>query len=333
MVVMISLDADLVGGWFARVHDVEQPVMSRWGIVPTAEEGSALAAGQARVAAAVRDFEPVADAHDSPVGAGQELWTSDPGLNVGLVEVPARMVLRYLTAMAAGIAGTRQAFAVSFGGHGLDNGPDDNMDGLSAVDVGAMALAAGLNAGAAALHGEISSPARRRGVYGRGTEPTAAESARQAGVAAAELVVDGAGLHQIAETAAGVAMNGWQVGLPDDPIDRIEYRARGLVGLLLVALELQTRDPEPIAEPASCGALPGENLGRAFEAEITFSMGLAATQIRELTVDLAHINADVVVWPGGQWPRFHLHTDRAGEAVGLLYAYGTPFDLEITDAG
>ncbi|MEP6559623.1 MAG: hypothetical protein ABJD68_00905, partial [Nakamurella sp.] len=148
---------------------------------------------------------------------------------------------------------------------------------------------------------------------------------------AAELVVDGAVLHDVAETAAGVAMTGWRIGLPGDPADRIEYRARGLVGLVLAALELQTRAPEPPAAPASCGALPGQNLGRPLDAEITFSMGLEPADIRLLSADLAQLSAEVTVWPGGQWPRFHLHTGRAGEVIGQVYAYGTPFDLLITN--
>ena len=162
-------------------------------------------------------------------------------------------------------------------------------------------------------------------------EPSAAEAARLAGLTAADLVVDGAGLQRIATSAAGAAMNGWQIGLPEDPAERDEYRTRGLVGLLLNALAQETRDPEPPAAPASCGALPGDNTGRAFEAEITFSMGLAAAEIRSLAADLEQVSAEVTVWPGGQWPFFHVHSDRPGEVVGQIYAYGTPFDLVITD--
>ena len=74
-----------------------------------------------------------------------------------------------------------------------------------------MALVAGLNAGAAALHGQIVSPAQLPGEPGwRATEPTAAESARQAGVAAAELVVDGAGLH--GDRRARPRMSRWPGG-------------------------------------------------------------------------------------------------------------------------
>ena len=65
-----------------------------------------------------------------------------------------------------------------------------------------------------------------------------------AGVAAAELVVDGAGLQQVIGSAAA-ALNGWQIGLPQDPVERNEYRTRALVGIVLYALEQVTRDPEP----------------------------------------------------------------------------------------
>ena len=73
-------------------------------------------------------------------------------------------------------------------------------------------------------------------------------------------------------------MSGRRIGLPYDPVERNEYRAAVLVGIVLLALERATRDPEPPAEPAGCGAMPGENLGVPFEAEITFTMGLPATK-------------------------------------------------------
>jgi len=301
MVRMTSFDAALVRSWFGRVIRREETVMPHWGIVPTEQERLALAQGASQVEAAVLD---------------EQLSFADPTHQ--LSEIPALMLLRYLDALAAGIASTRLAFLHVEASADL---------GDAGADAAAFALVAGLNAGAAALHGEIDATSDRAG----GGEPTAAESARLAGVAAAELVVNGAGLHEVAGTAAGVAMNGWQIGLPDDPVDRIEYRARGLVGLLLVALEQETRDPEPPGEPASCGALPGENLGRPFPAEITYTMGLAPNEIRSLTHDLAGLGAEVTVWPGSQWPRFHVHTDRAGDVIGQIYAYGTPFDLLITE--
>ena len=299
---MTSLDADLVRLWFERLRDADQPVMPHWGIVPTDQETAALADGQTQIDCAVQD-------RPAPTPAAI------------LTEVPARLLRRYLHALAAGISGTRQML----GPANAEDGRDLGLPG----DADALALVTGLNAAAASLLGEIEAPAYRDA--GRAySDPTAAEAARLAGVAAAELVVDGAGLQQVIGSAAA-ALNGWQIGLPPDPVERNEYRTRALVGIVLSALEQVTRDPEPLGEPASCGALPGQNLGRAFNAEITFSMGLADSEIRSLAADLAEIQAEVVVWPGGQWPRFHLHTDRPGEAVGLLYAYGTPFDLEIAN--
>jgi hypothetical protein len=113
-------------------------------------------------------------------------------------------------------------------------------------------------------------------------------------------------------------------------VERDEYRAAVLVGAVLVALEIATRDPEPPAVPASCGALPGENLGEPFSAEITFTMGLAAEEIRSLSADLGQLATEIAVWPGSNWPRFHVHTDQPAEVIGQIYAHGTPFDLQIT---
>jgi hypothetical protein len=334
---MTSLDDDLVRRWLERAGDSGESVMPQWGIVPTTQERRALAIGGAWVIAAVN-------------GAPASRPPGDTG-EADLTELPALLLHRYLRAFAAGVASARLAFApgradpVSAGLAGfedfddstdLDDGADfdggaGDVAGVAGGDLGALALAAGLNAGAAALHGEIATAGERTGQSRTYAEPSAAESARLAGFAAAELVVNGAGLHQVADAAATAACNGWRIGLPGHPVERLEYRTRALLGLLLVALEIQTRDPEPPAEPASCGALPGENLGRPFTAEITFTMGLAPAEIRSLAGDLASLAADVTVWPGSRWPRFHLHTDRAGDVIGQVFAYGTPFDLAITE--
>ena len=194
-----------------------------------------------------------------------------------------------------------------------------------------MALVTGLNAAAASLLGEIEAPAVPAAAAAVTATRPRPSPPRLAGVAAAELVVNGAGLQEVIGSAAGVAMNGWQIGLPHDPVERIEYRTRGLVGIVLVALEQVTRDPEPVGEPASCGALPGAEPGPAVQRRDHLLDGLGRDRDPpRSTADLGAIDVQVVVWPGGQWPRFHLHTDRPGETVGLLYAYGTPFDLEIT---
>ena len=182
--------------------------MPHWGIVPTEQEtvragrgrGAGRGGGAGRPAAVRRRRRP-------------------------LTEIPARMLLRYLDALAAGIAvdpagvpRRRCAAAIR------------RLGGVAGGDVGRV----GAGRGAERRRGRAARRDRRQLRPARpaaAAEPTAAESARLAGVAAAELVVNGAGLHEVAGAAAGVAMNGWQIGLPDDPVDRIEYRARGLVGL------------------------------------------------------------------------------------------------------
>ena len=305
---MTSFDADLVRQWFGRLRDREHPVMPHWAIVPTAQEAKVLLEGESLIRAALDDTE---------------LPFAVPDRSV--TEIPAQLVDRYLRALAAAVASTRHAIAPRD-----EPDVDDASSGFPTADAGTMALVAGLNAGAAALVGGVGSRAFAAGRDWRAAEPTAAESARKAGVAAADLVVDGADLHEIAEAAAGVAMSGWQIGLPEDRGDQIQYRARGLVGLLLAALEVQTRDPEPPAEPAACGAMPGENLGRPFDAEITFALGLAPAEIRSLSADLAGVASEVTAWPRNQWTQFHVHSDQPGEVVGQVFAYGTPFDLQIT---
>jgi hypothetical protein len=333
MDAMPSFDADLVRRWLRRVQDADDPVLPHWSVVPTDQEVAALHAGSARLAAALEDSTVLVDAAllDSDSGEAEARFT----------ELPARMLHRYLDAFAAGVGSTRLAFAgtgVDDGDGAEDSGSSDGMhlgDGMrhrepDEPDVGSLALAAGLNAGAAALHGEIATAAQRPAENWRSEEPTAAESARLAGFAAAELVVDGAGVHEIAAAAAAAIINGWRTGPPAGAAELTEHRIRGLVGSLLVALEVETRDPEPPAEPAACGAGPGENLGRTFDAEITFTMGLAPPEVGALTRDLTELAADVTVWPSGQWPKFHVHSDRPGDVLSQVFAYGTPFDLLIT---
>lgn len=315
MVRMTSFDADTVRRWLRRAADADDAAMPHWGIALTAQEVAALDAGGARLAAAL-DETPVEGA-----ALGSVLGDDWGAADAEYTELPARMLRRYLDAFAAGVGSTRLAFA------GADQ--DDRVSAPTG-DVGALALVAGMNAAAAALHGEISSTGPHPTEQWRSAEQTAAESARLAGFAAAELVVDGAGLHEIAAAAAGAATNGWRVGVPGDPVERVEYRIRGLVGLLLIALEVETRDPEPPGEPAPCGALPGENLGHSFLAEITFTMGLPTPEVRLLSNEIVGLGGDLTVWPGSQWPRFHVHTDRVGEVLSQVFAYGTPFDLQVT---
>ncbi len=340
MVAMPSFDVDLVRRWLLRVHNADDPVLPHWTVVPTEQEAGALRAGARRLESALDRSTVVVDAElfDEDGRIDQDgrfdedgcfdvggLFDDDGGAaDARFTEPAARMLHRYLDAFAAGVGSTRLAFA----GNGPDD--DDGGDGADEPDVGSLALAAGLNAGAAALHSDASSAAQRPIQYWESAEPTAAESARLAGFAAAELVVDGAGLHEIAAAAAAAVMNGWRSGPPEDAPEPTEHRIRGLVGSLLVALEVETRDPEPPAEPAACGAGPGENLGRRFEAEITFTMGLAAPEIAAFHNDLVPLAADVTVWSGGQWPKFHIHTDHPGAVLSQVFAYGTPFDLLVT---
>ena len=311
MDAMTSFDAELVELWFGRALDPDHPLMPFWGIRPTEEESTVIIDGRRMVHTAI-SRDTLEFAHE-------------PGA-VRRTELAARMLQSYLSAVAAGVAETRRTLA---GG-----GTDNPTGGEPIGDPGALALVAGLNAGAAALYSEFVSTAYRPTGPSGAPEPTAAELSRLAGVSAAELVVDGADLHQIAGAAAGVA-RGWRVGLPANEQEQADYRVRALVGLLLVALEQVTREPEPAAEPASCGAGPGENAGHSFPAEITFQIGVEPGSARALAAELRGLADEVAVWASGEgsWHTFHLHTDRPGEVVGQVYAYGTAFDLQITDRG
>ncbi len=256
-------------------------------------------------------------------------------------EVPARMVRAYLSAFAAAVASARHALA-------LDDQPTTtvNRDSSTSGEEGALELVTGLNAAAAALHGEIAqiaeiaeiaqsgrqlgAPAGRPVEHWSPTDPSAAESARLAGFAAAELVVNGAALHEIVAAAAAAAAGGWRVGVPRHHVERSEYRARALVAALLAALEIETRGQASAGEPASCGAGPGESSGRRFDAEITFTMSLDRAEIHSLLDDLDAVSMEVAVWPGQGWPLFHVHTDQPADVIAQVYARGTPFDLEIS---
>jgi len=302
---MTALDVDLVRRWFDRLRRQDLSVIAYWSVRPTAEEFAALDEGGTGLDLAVRDLPPSAP-------------------SVALTEPPALMLRNYLSGFAAGVGETRRLLAV-------DQGMDPFVELTGGVDPGAatsgaLALAAGLNAAAAALD---NPPHGGRTGFTPGG-PTAAQSARSAGVAAAELVVDGADLHRVAALAAGAAINGWRIGWPDDPAEQANYRTRALVGMLLVALELESRDPLPPARPADCGALPGENRGTAFLAEITCSMHVEGEAMATLTGELGRLCREVVIWPTDGSPAFHLHTDRPGEAIEQLYASGVPFDLQIT---
>lgn len=258
-----------------------------------------------------------------------------------LTEPAALRLHAFLGAMAAGVADARQMLADAARAGGWDG---------AATDDRTMALVAGLNAGAAALTdadaaigpaGEWVSdvPPDRPG------HPCAADVARRAGLSAAEVVVDGgAELSRVAALAAGAAMSGRPTALPtdagrrtdsdrsDEQQERMRHRTRAWVVRLLVALAAVTREPDPPATPASCGARPGENLGAPFAAEITFEIGLSPDGVVPLTADLRALSSEVVAWPrhDDQWHRFHVHTHRPGAVIEQVYAHGTAFDLRIS---
>jgi len=300
---MTVLDADLVRRWFGRLRAPDPSVTAFWGLQPTVQELAAFDEGGTVLEYAVCDLPPSASV-------------------VELTEMPAGLLLNYLRGMAAGVGETRRLL----GSQGLTDGL---LDPPGEDGTGALALAAGLNAAAAALPDRAGDPSRATS----GTGPTAAESARSAGVAAAELVVDGADITRIAASAASSAVTGWRSAVPQDPDDRIDRRTKGLVGMVLVALQLECRDPGPPAHPAACGALPGENRGRAFLAEITFTMHTEGESMATLAWELSRLCRDVAIWPAAPWPQFHLHTDRPGEVIEQVYASGVPFDLQITRLG
>ena len=316
---MTALDADLVHRWFAAVLDPVVPVMPHWGITPSAVESAVLYEGRQLVLAAV-----VEAAMPGPP-------------EVPASEAAAREVQTYLHALAAGVAGTQATLRRS-----TAPAPDEDTQGgwwpgsqagtrmdpppAAGAEVPTIALVTGMIAGAAALRDSLNRPGPPE-VPNR--EPTAAEAARLAGVSAAEVVVDGADLHAIAAIAAGTVMQGWGVGQPTDPRDRVEYRTRGLIGMLLVGLELASREPDPPAVPATCGAGPGENRGRAFLAEVTFEIRCGASESAALHQDLLDLGDDVQWWSRSGVDHFHVHTDRPGEVISQAYASGTLFDLVV----
>ncbi|GAA1999748.1 hypothetical protein JL107_00165 [Nakamurella flavida] len=315
---MTSLDADLVHRWFATVLNPDVPVMPHWGILPSAVEGAVLREGRQLLLAAVVD---------STMPGPPEVAASEPA---------AREVQTYLHALAAGIAGTQAALLEADGPTQPTQGSVSRLTGgpfgaAEPVDppgeAPTIALVTGLIAGAAALRDSLNRPGPPE-VPNR--EPSAAEAARLAGVSAAEVVVDGADLHAVAAISAATAMQGWGVGQPTDPRDRVEYRTRGLIGMLLVGLEQASQTPDPPAVPAACGAGPGENRGRAFTAEVTFEIRCGTSESAALHQDLLALGEDVQWWSRSGVDHFHIHTDSPGEVISQAYASGTLFDLAVT---
>lgn len=206
---------------------------------------------------------------------------------------------RYLRGVAAGIEAT-----------GADRDP--------------MSLVAGLVAGAARLQFDRA---------GRGAEePSAAEAAARAGVAAADVATEGAPLARVTDVAAAVAAEGWAFGVPDDPELVDDYRLRALIGMVLAALNDAVIAIQDRPQVAGCGATAGDHRGRTFLAEVTFEFrGAAAAQAR-LADSIGPMGTDLRVWPGSGddgVTHYHLHTNHPAEVVGEIYALGTPFDLLI----
>lgn len=209
-------------------------------------------------------------------------------------------LLRYLLGVASGIAGA---------------GPP----------VSALSLVTGLIAGAAAIGYQSS-----RGEQLDGRPGSAAQAAGGAAIGAADLAGEGADVHRIASSAAADVIQGQVLAPPVDPGSADDHRLRGLIGLLLAGLEHASRPALQPGDPASCGAGPGENVGREFLAEVTFQTFCGVEEAGALAAALAPVAEDVRVWPDGPAHRFHLHTVRAGEAIARAYAHGLLFDLTVS---
>lgn len=219
-----------------------------------------------------------------------------PEVPAGPAGDPSTDVERYLRGIAAGIEAT-----------GADREP--------------MSLVAGLVAGAAAL--QFS-----RAGHG-GVESNAAELAARAGVAAADLATEGAGLSRIAEAAAGVAGAVWTPQAPPDPASADDARLCSLIATVLAALAQVVGRGAPTTVVAGCGAGPGDHSGRRFLAEVTFQFHGDALARDRLEQTLAAMGTDLRVWPVEDRAHYHLHTVHPADVVAEIYALGTPFDLRI----
>jgi hypothetical protein len=363
---MAVLDAPLVRRWFGVLSDRTVPLMPHWGITPSAAEHEVLAEGRELVLRAIAESTIPGPPHrPAPEPAARQLQTYLHALAAGVGGTQAtlrgtgpdpvvgdrpavqwsdrsrhedRAGVRRRTQDGAGRpVQARRSGGRPPGGDAAGDGSDPPRsappvlpDVRSEADVDSapsMALVAGLIAGAAALQDSLggwSPPETPK------SEPTAAEVARLAGVTAAELAVDGADLSAIAAQAAGTAVLGWTVGVPGDARALTEYRTRALIGMLLIALQQASRAPEPPAEPASCGAGPGEHRGSAFDAEIGFEIRCEDPERDTLIAELKPLAQEVRVWSSTGVHTFHVHTRRPGEVISLAYASGMLFDLEVT---
>ncbi len=345
--VVTKFDRALVGRWFGLLLDSRaaddgdrHPLI--WAVTPSPGERKVLAWGAVDIGVAIEaDVLPTA--------------------RLAAAEPTAALLQEYLAGVAAGIAGVGRSLSGPPAGqpHGTDRAPmADEPAGPSGEGTDRLALVAGLIAGAAAIqlaeagtrdgHRPESAAAQRfpwsmsglastPGQTGLPARPSAADIARAAGTTAAELVVDGAGLHDIAAAAAQSAMRGWSVGPTDgraaDTVDGrsavADRRVRTLVAQILLALERAARPPAPAAEPASCGAGPGDHRGSGVRAEVTFVVFTSDSDAARLRADLEPLADEVVIWSNGDRREFHVHTRDAAEVVSQAYAMGTVFALSI----
>ncbi len=303
-------DADLVERWFDLLLAEGGSLRPLWGIELTEHERAAVEDGAGYLLAAVRGDDGGDEGSDAPPPCPEATGPGDA------TEVPARMLRRYLRAFASGVAGAQAR---------LD--PDEWIEGEPAA--ASMSVAAGLNAGAAALQGEFVGSASTRPSVVQVHEPTAAQAAWLAGIGAAEEAVNGARVAVVTRVAFSAAAGGWRIGMPADPHERIEYRARGLLCLALLALREVCAEPAGPVEPASCGAMPGENLGRPFAAEVTFQVGTGDEDFADLVAAIRALSTDVTTWQREGLLWCHVHTERPGEVIEQAHASGAVFDLRI----
>lgn len=285
---MKTFDTDLVSRWFHGLLDAAGSADHFSWMETSQEEQQVLAVGNQAITDALQ-------------------WSELPVAMPAPVHPAAAILQVYLIGMATGVAGARQRMQ--------RNG---DLDEVAVAD--RLCLVAGLIAGGAAVAVE---PQDLLAPDGR---PTAADLARAAGTAAAELVVDGADLHSIAGAAAAAAL----VSGPPDGANRDPgYRARALIGLVLVGLQRSTAPAGEPVRPPSCGARPGVNGGAELLAEVTFTMFMQAEDSDRLQRTLEGLSDEVVLWSEGDRRYFHVHTRAAGEVIAESYAVGTVFSLVI----
>lgn len=292
---MTTFDTALVGRWFDFLLEQGRAGDELWGLRPSTTEKQVLAGGREAIAAAVA-------------------WSALPSTQPAPADQAAALLHIYLTGLATGIAGARQAMVAS-----------GDLEEVAAAD--RLCLVAGLIAAAAAIQvapGENRSAAS--GDHGDRPGQSAVELARAAGTTAAELVVDGADLHAITSAAAAAVLAG---GPPDAAIREVRYRSRALVGAVLVALQRSTAPAGAPVQPPSCGAGPGVNIGAELLGEVTFTMFASQADSDRLQAVLVGLSDEVVVWSEGDRRSFHVHTRMAGEVIAEAYAAGTVFSLII----